>query len=167
MSINRFSTLTVATGLFCGLATDAFGQSDVLSLDVDRRTGETQIINRFSATVQMNGYSIQSPASSLDPAGWLSLEQQGIDGWQEVGTVDVSLLAELNPTSNSTLMPFDSLNLGMAYNPLAGAEDLFFEYVDLNEPGVVLRGSVEYVPEPSATMLTILGVCGAAALRFR
>lgn len=113
-------------------------------LEVNTASGATKIINPAILTpFDFDGYVIQSPndPGSLDPVGWNSLQDQGEPGWTEVAPTS-NALTELNLTSQTTLMPSQSLNLGAAF-AVGGIEDLTFQYNLAG--GSPLSGRVEYV----------------------
>ncbi|MEM7313823.1 MAG: PEP-CTERM sorting domain-containing protein, partial [Planctomycetota bacterium] len=94
-------------------------------------------------------YEISSPSGSLNIGGWNSLEDQDYEGngapgsgngWEELGNLDNSLLAEFYLTGSSVLAPNTEINLGNIWT--GAAEDLSFNY-HLEDGGVV-PGIVTY-----------------------
>ena len=71
-----------------------------LYLIVDRDNGSVEAVS--SADVNVDGYSISSPAGRLNPAGWNSLADQSVPGWTEANPRN-ELLSELNWAGSSPL----------------------------------------------------------------
>ena len=91
-------------------------------------------------------YEIASAGGGLDPAGWLSLDDQenndpvGV-GWEEAGGSGANVLAEVNLLSMTQLANGGSLRLGHAFTP-GFAHDLTFLFTADDQ---VRRGPVKYV----------------------
>ena len=117
---------TEVDGMVAGLPN--YGQ---LSLNVDLVTGAIDLVNQFPESVTLRAYQLTSENGSLDPQGWTSWDDAGLDGdtWSEANP-SATQLAELNLTSSVTL-PFGvSRTLGSGF--VGPAEDLQFAYL---EPG--------------------------------
>ena len=138
------------------LSIDFTPNFELLSLSVDRGTGETILNNTAGQAVTMNSYQITSAAGSLDPAGWDSFEDQDLpgfpagdgtgDGWEEGGSVDPSSIVEAYLQGSSTLSADAALQLGDLFAGGASEdEDLSFHYI---VPGSGMqRGIVDYTGE--------------------
>ena len=155
--VGEFNRVDVAgaplgTGLGYNVLYNSGGSGDVvlsvtnvLTLVVDRGTGEASIKNTFGS-IDFDGYSIFSPAGSLDENGWMSLADAGLDGgnWQEVNRTKTHL-NELNLLGMTSLSGGQSLNLGSPFDTAVGVEDLMFEFHiagGLTVPGVVEYGDI-------------------------
>lgn len=106
--------------------------TDTLTLNVDRNTGEAQIINGFRDDVAIDTYDILSLSGSLNisPSGWESLG----GNWQ-IGVNEPTRVSELNPLESLTLANGDSAGLGELFDfENAGAdEDFRFRFVRSDE----------------------------------
>ncbi len=129
----------------------------VLTLEVNTASGRTIIINQTGGPVEFDFYELFSPAASLNPDGWLSLETQGIDdngapgdgiGWEILGIPSATLLAEGFLFGATTLADGTRLSLGFAFNPDA-TEQLLFTY---QSPGSEMNFTGQVVFDP-----TVLG----------
>lgn len=138
-----------------------------LVLDVNRISGAVQIRNPNPNTLQFSYYEITSFAGALNPAGWVSIDDnEGGDppgvGWDEAGGVSPNALAESNLLGNSTIAAGGLQPLGNAFNP-AGALDVEFNYVSAGN--LLVAGTVNYipptpanpVPEPNAICIALVG----------
>jgi len=157
---------------------DFTGVSDLLRLTVDAATGQTWISNRSDKEVVIDAYTILSPTGRLlaSNAQWISLQDQGVPGWDEADNVTSSRLTEFNPSGSLSLPPGTIRALGKPYNPEPPdalgdefpAAELSFEY---SVPGVgVLEGVLEgaafgpNVPHNNL-VLTIDPATGGAAIQ--
>lgn len=86
---------------------------DALVLFVDPKTGEGQLQNNTSNSLDLDGYSIVSEDASLLPSGgeWNSLHDQPLTGWAEAAPT-TSDLSELNPVGSLSLEPGAWISLG-------------------------------------------------------
>ena len=121
------------------LTSDQFLNTTVpaLSLFVNTATGGAEIVNEASEAISFDYYRVDSPGNSLDPAGWDSLSDQGIDAiggdpgqsWEEFdpGVVSASLLGELFVLGDTTLEPGESVSLGAAFTT-TDPRDLEFNF---------------------------------------
>jgi len=116
---------------------------DTLTLEVNKTTGATRLVNRSDVPIDFNGYFIESDGGQLSAGGWDSLESIDLDGngtpddgigWEAFDAIDASFLAEGFLTGSTTLDPGGALRLGRAYNPaIAGVNndgDLSFKLTD-------------------------------------
>lgn len=106
--------------------------TDTLTLNVDRSTGEAQIVNGFREAVAIDTYDIVSESGSLNtsPTGWESLG----GNWQ-IGVNETNRVSELNPLESLSLSNSGAVGLGELYDfDGAGAEeDLVFRFVRSEE----------------------------------
>jgi hypothetical protein len=130
---------------------DANMAPNLLRIQVDATTGAVQLLGGdFDHDVRY--YEINSDAGSLNPGGWTSLEDQGLDTgggdvhWDELGHSD-SQLAEGFLLGDSSFDAARMVSLGNAFKP-GGARDL--EFIALNADLDVLLTDVVYVNEPAA-----------------
>ncbi len=157
--------LDPATFYFDDLRLVQLTEPDVLTLEVDRSTGEVTLMNPGTGSFDINYYTISSTAGSLDVVGWNSLDDQNFDavdgpdpgsiagdsvfeGWDEAGGSNAFNLTEAILPRESTFGAMASMSLGDAYN--GTAEDLVFRYRDMNRPNMLTAGEVVYVGEPPA-----------------
>jgi hypothetical protein len=149
-----------------------------LALDVDTATGLVSIRNPSGAAINMTYYEITSPTGSLNPAGWLSLDDaEGSDppgvGWDEAGGVGAQALAESNLTGSLAINSTQSQNLGAAFQPSSPIRDLRFHYA--TPTGDFVAGVVNYsaavpvgtVPEPVSGGLGVIALTCLAVWRRR
>lgn len=139
---------TVAGG---GSVNGMYGRVSVaqkLVLNVNRSTGAVSIATG-PGTVSIDGYSISSAQGALSPAGWNSLQAQGVSDWRrspQTGTKN--LLTELKPTGSTAITSVTPRALGNAFQYPAATEfgveweDVEFEYYTLD--GKVTQGIINY-----------------------
>ncbi|TWT31302.1 hypothetical protein KOR34_46780 [Posidoniimonas corsicana] len=112
--------------------------TDTLTLNVDRTTGEAQILNGFREAVTIDTYVIDSASGSLDAslAGWDSLENQSVGGglWEEA-IRDAATLSELAPIGDLTIAASEGVLIGAPYDfdSPSAEEDLVFRFALPNE----------------------------------
>ena len=82
-----------------------------LTLRINRADNSARLINNTSATLQLNGYSIESAAGSLDGAGWNSLDEQNVGNWQQNLSTSHQIV-ESNFLGSTTISPNAQLPLG-------------------------------------------------------
>ena len=135
---------------------------DPLTLEVNTSTGAVAIKNVTADSSDMNFYTLSSSSGALNPGGWDSLDSQNIDatdgddpgsvagdslleGWDEAASdnLTANILTEAFLLGHSTLDQGDRVEIGNAYNPQAGSEDLEFNY-GLSS-GSFRSGMIEYV----------------------
>ena len=131
-------------------------------LTIDRADGGITL--QTSDSVEVKGYTIESPSGLLSADSWSSLASQGLEGWAEANPRDVQL-AELNPFGFSD--PSGGLSLGNAYAGLTtglAGEDVTFQY--LLADGSVVDGTVEYEGPINDFVLRVDPTSGAANLEL-
>ena len=127
-----------------------------LLLTVNRDTGEMSMSGLGATGVGIDGYRIESPSGSLNPANgaWRSLEDQGILDWREASPTSTSV-QELLPTGTYQLSGSDSIHLGNFYSQVLTAPfgtveegDIMFSYLAPGTDDVWLKGAVEFTGDP-------------------
>jgi hypothetical protein len=115
-----------------------------LALYVDPATGEATLQNVANFDVAIEGYSVISASNSLLPADgdWLSLEDQGVSGWNEAAP-EAGIVSELNTEAALTIGAGGSLTLGSLFDVTGGTRDLTFEFL-LDAEGDATAGEVLY-----------------------
>lgn len=125
-----------------------------LDLVVDTTDGTVSIQNNQSFDFDFKFYQVNSgtdetPGTSLNTVGWVSLDdQEGADppgtGWVEAGESNSRRVAEGNVTGSELLSPGSTLELGVLFDTSIGVEDLSFNFTLAN--GTTLQsGLVDYV----------------------
>ena len=150
----------------------AFGNvqvSTALSLQVDRGSGEVTLLNRTGGEIDLDGYTIGSPSSSLGD-DWNSLQDQSISGWDEADNSNATRVTEFNPSGSTIVLGNQSISLGQLYSPSAPdaigetvPEDLSFQYTSPN--GKSLVGDVEYSGALNNVVMTIDPATGSASIQ--
>lgn len=146
-------TLCLMVAFAVVFAATGVTQAQRLYLQVDRNTGTVSAIS--SGDIQVDGYTIRSAGGLLDPEGWNSLSDQGVEGWSEANPA-ASHLSELNWAGSTGLTAGVAVQKGTAYNPagvLPEAEDLEFEYS--TPDGVFGTGDVIYSGIPQVPGITV------------
>lgn len=121
-------------------------------LTVDPTTGEAQMENESSITVEIDGYQIISESGSLlsSDGSWSSLDDQGVAGgdWRE-SNVSPTRLTELSSGVSGVATELSTgtrFNLGNLFL-VAGTQDLSFEFLLDGETvftqGVVVYGAIQ------------------------
>lgn len=107
-----------------------FGQkaTSSLTLVVDPITGSGKIVNNRKAGYALDSYSISASQDSLNPNGWSSLADQGVDNsaWSESSATD-GLLAESSSSDNVIIDGQGSLDLGKLFDT-SGVANLTASY---------------------------------------
>ena len=114
-------------------------------LSVDPSTGRGSIQNQSPFfDLSMDAYTITSGDGKLNVDGWNSLQDQGVEGWDEADNVDAFRLTELNPTASTLLGGGGQvLDLGELFDPTdLSLDDISFEYLDID--GGVAQGLVVF-----------------------
>ncbi len=146
--------------------TASLAVDNVLTLTVDRQSGDTTIANVLGDPIELTGYTLESPQALLSPSGWSSVASNGqAEGWSEANPTPAHL-AELNLTGSRTLAVGDTMNLGSPYNGGATKtqdERVDFEYVTAD--GSVVKGAVEFVGAINDLVLVVDPETGDAAIR--
>jgi hypothetical protein len=122
----------------------------VLTLEVDRASGDIKIVNEQSQSFSLNYYEIRSASGSLNSA-WGSLDDAeggppgdpNGAGWSEVPGSNANLLSEARLESTTTLDPTEFLTLTDAF--AGGTEDLTFFYADAPGETSLRAGIVNFV----------------------
>jgi hypothetical protein len=141
------------------------GDPSRLTLKVDRSTGDTTILNEGESPIDLDLYRITSDSGSLDPTGWTSLEEQGINddgvpnngiGWETLGTTEQTLseiiLMGNDGSDFSTLGPGGTISLGNAFG--GGDQDLVFaHHVPGSGATFFTEGTIEYVGDVPDVLL--------------
>ncbi len=125
---------------------------ELLTATVNTLSGSVTVSNSTSVSFDLNAYTLESASSSLDAAGWNSLQDQDLagfgagngsgNGWEEGANSSDTGLVEASLTTSSTLGAGDSVSLGSAFDT-AGSQDLVFTYRDPS--GLLTTGIVNYV----------------------
>ncbi len=146
-----------------------------LVLNVDRETRIASILNTASSpgSFSIDGYTLQSALGSINPGGWNSLDNQNTAGgtWFETGAGGTAnTLAELNPTTFSTLAPTASLTLGEVYDPnfvTFGQETEDYVFTYRTADGQSREGVVNYIGDKQYNniVLTIDPATGGATMQ--
>ena len=117
---------------------------EVLTLKINRASGQTSIVNESGMPVGASGYSITSPGGSLS-TNWTSLADGNVATFEEASST-ANNLAELDPNGTTS---FDATgrSLGMAYSEIlpafgtAPADDITFTFQ--RDDGREIEGLVE------------------------
>jgi hypothetical protein len=118
-----------------------------LVLRVNRDTGAVVIDNPNAPGIAIDGYSIRSASSKLNPTNWTSLDDGNLLGgdWRESNPAETRL-TELKPAGSGTVAGNSTISLGNIYDPNSSAftsgEDLVFDYT--NQLGQVITGQIVY-----------------------
>jgi hypothetical protein len=118
-----------------------------LVLTVNRDSGAVAITNPNAPGIAIDGYSIRSASTKLNPLNWTSLEDANSHGgdWRESNPAE-SRLTELKPDGEGTILGNSTVPLGNIYDPnssvFTSGEDLVFDYT--NEAGQVITGQIVY-----------------------
>lgn len=140
-----------------------------LGLLVDRGTGEVSLFNRTGGLIDVDGYTIGSPSSSLGD-GWQSFADRGVAGWDEADNSDASRVTEFNPAGSTIVGANESISLGTLYAPTEPTaigqelpEDLTFGYT--SPTGKSLEGSVAFSGARNNVVLSIDPESGRATIQ--
>jgi hypothetical protein len=87
-----------------------------LLLKVDPYSGDTTLTNQTGAPFELDNYSIISGSGSLDTAGWDSLADVPVAGWEKANPRSKQLSEIKNP-GLTTLAANQTINLGKAFLP--------------------------------------------------
>jgi hypothetical protein len=119
-----------------------------LTLRINKADNSAKLINNTATTFQLNGYSVESKAGSLNGTGWHSLDEQNVGNWQQ-NLATSTQVVESSFGGSSTIAPNGDLPLGSLFNA-GGTEDLTGRFTTLD--GLVNLLKVEFV--------TVAGVAG-------
>jgi glucose/arabinose dehydrogenase len=119
------------------------------TLRVNRNDGTAVLENAVGEPITFDGYTIQSVVGSLNPAGFNSFQDQGLDGgtWREIGVISRNQLGELNPDVDATLNQSDMRDVGQIFLPQSAPLGVDYEdlVITFNPPtGPTLQGNVVY-----------------------
>lgn len=124
----RISSQAGGSGELVSVGLQSFA---VLTINAD--TGATSFSSPSGAPIDIVGYSILSSNGLLNPAGWNSLDNQGVTGWDEAGMSDATALSELKFDAGGLVVGAASTSLGSTYiapTEFGVASDIVFEYVE-------------------------------------
>lgn len=116
-----------------------------MTLIVDPTTGDAQIRNASGFDISIDGYTIGSTSSSLDPNGWQSLADSAVDGWVEANPTS-SQLSEIDIDSPTAIDSDSFFNIGDLFSG-AVVEDLSFQFI-LEGESTIRDGIVLYQALP-------------------
>jgi hypothetical protein len=155
--------VTGGNGQILQLGLEAFA-----TLRVNTSTGAVSLVSESGDPIDMVGYSILSPAGNLNPAGWNSLTEKNLTGWEEAGGT-ATAVSELN-AENSLALTTTPINLGSSlYVPpteFGIAPDIAFEY-GVDGAMTATEGIVEYTGANAVNnlMLTVDPTSGEGQLK--
>jgi hypothetical protein len=118
-----------------------------LTLRINRTNGSGTIINNSSASLQLNGYSVESTSGALNGTGWNSLDEQNVGNWQQ-NEASANLLVETVLAGSATVAPGGQLALGNLFTT-GKMEDVTGRYSTPDNLLNVLR--VEFVASAGVT----------------
>ena len=153
--IGEGSGITWRSGLD-NLSFSEGAQAPPLNLVVSTTTGVVELLNESGQSYSIDSYEITSASDSLDPVGWMSLEDSDYEGngapgtgngWEEAGGVDVGQLIESYLEGSSTITNGSSIFLGQAFDfdKVGVMQDLQFGYHVEGEGGSLHIGDVQYI----------------------
>jgi hypothetical protein len=128
-----------------------------LKLVVSTTTGTVELKNQSGQSYAIDSYEITSASGSLDPAGWVSLQDSDYEGngapgtgngWEEAPNgIHAGQLIEDYFLSGSTIANGASISLGQAFDfdKLGVQQDLQFGYHIAGESDALNVGVVEYI----------------------
>jgi hypothetical protein len=128
-------------------------------LQIDRATGQAAIINTGDESVDLVGYTIASGSGSLDPAVWLSRQDQSDADWREANP-NSQTLSELKATPGALIAPVDKVYLGRPHAPsipgfgTSYSDDVTFSYY--TSDGELHKGVVKFVGQQILNNLVML-----------
>jgi hypothetical protein len=122
-----------------------------LLVQVDPSNGHAVLRNTSATTVSIDGYDVSSVAGSLSTSGWNSLDDQNAAGgdWRE-SDASANHLAELKPTSATSIAPGASFDLGHPFS-VGHTQDLTFSFLQSTN-SLATAGVVLYAPIASAVL---------------
>lgn len=154
-------------------ATERCRADEDFSLVINPFTGAASLRNDGIAPVAIDSYLITSAgATVLNPAGWNSLDDNSVPGWQETTSAGGNRLGELNLFQSLTIGAGQSVGIGNPYTPFSpstfgaaepGLSALNFAYTRANE-GQARIGDVEF-SRRNTVVLVIDAATGAAELQ--
>ena len=122
MNTTHWDDISIATTFADTLTVDV----PRLTFQVDTEKGDVAFVNETATDFELSYYEIQSSSEFLDFDGWVSLQQQQVEGWRENSPQEGQL------TESSFGMPLDlasgeRLDLGSAYS-VGAPEDLIARF---------------------------------------
>jgi hypothetical protein len=112
-----------------------------LTLRINRASGSGTLVNNSDATIQLNGYSLESESGALNGTGWNSLDEQNMGSWQQ-NLATANNLVETFFTGSTAVAPAGQLALGNLFTT-GRMEDVTGRFTTLDNLLNVLQ--VEYV----------------------
>jgi hypothetical protein len=113
-----------------------------LTLRINPTTGVGRLINLTGAEFELDGYSIESTAGSLNATGWNSLDEQNVSAWLQ-NEATANQLVETNFLGATTLSTGGQVVLGGLFNTSGTTtQDVVGRYSTLD--GLVNVLDVEY-----------------------
>jgi hypothetical protein len=97
-----------------------------LTLRIDPTSGIGRLINLTDTVFDLDGYSIESAAGSLNPTGWNSLDEQNVDTWVQ-NEATGNQLVETNFLDATTIAAGGQLPLGTLWN-VGGSQQIVGRY---------------------------------------
>jgi hypothetical protein len=101
------------------------------------------LYNPEPVSLNVDGYIVSSPSSSLNPAGFNGFAGHGVAGWASFAP-SAGALSELNLTSSKTFASEKAQVLGSPF-ATGGMNDLSLEFHLVGDGGAVQTGSVVYL----------------------
>jgi hypothetical protein len=121
----------------------------VMFLEVNTATGQATLKNLTGQPINIDYYEVTSAAGSLNATAWNSLQEQNRagfpsgngsgNGWEQFGGANARAIGESFLRGNSAVANNASIALGAAFN-VGGAQDLVFQYSEVDDAGSVLPG---------------------------
>ncbi len=148
--------------LLLGMSASLFAQDVVLTVDLDSNSFSLSNEDLVNSAI-FDGYRIQSAQGIIDPANWLSLEDQFIAGWNEVGINNSMSIAETRRDGLENLQNGVAIGLGNPLNtgPALASVPFGVDVLDLSvqtfdsSSGALTPGRVVYVGEPEFNNLVL------------
>jgi hypothetical protein len=118
--------------------------TNTIVLTVDVVSGQASLLNQTQFAVEVDLYTVSSEEGSLNAAGWLSLDAQGIEGGDWIASpADVTRLTEIQEDGTTTFDDATPFDLGTIYTT-GLAQDLRIEFL-LDGEDALREGEVEYI----------------------
>jgi hypothetical protein len=140
-----------ADGVLAGVVKYTGTKVNNILLQIDPSNGQARLRNTSAFTVNIDGYTITSPAGSLTPGTWTSLDDQNAAGgdWRESPGLSTRL-SEVKQNASTTLAPGATFNLGAIFNT-AMAKDVNFDFLKFGE-SQSSDGAVIFAPLAAASI---------------
>ncbi|HJQ81621.1 MAG TPA: hypothetical protein VJ828_16785 [Lacipirellulaceae bacterium] len=124
-------------------------ESTLMFLEVNTTTGQVTLKNQIGQPINIDYYEVTSASGSLNATAWNSLQEQNRagfpagngsgNGWEQFGAAGSRVIGESYLRGNSAVTNNASVGLGQAFN-VGGAQDLVFQYSEVDDAGSVLLG---------------------------